>query len=64
MRDLNKKHLFEVHENGKGINDIYHLIMTDTEMSEFLKNKNAFYGYIDGVGGDKSYNAWAVYADC
>lgn len=63
MRDPNKKRLFEVHENGRGIHDVYHMIATDSEMDKWLKMKEEVYGYIPGVGGDRTYSAWAVYAD-
>lgn len=56
------KKLFVVREIGKGINEEYHMMMTDKEMSTYLKALNENNGYIPGLGGDKNYSAVAWYA--
>ena len=33
----------------------YPLILTGDELNEWVKSHNESYGYIPGVGGDKSY---------
>lgn len=55
-----EKTLYEVHEISRTKHEIYHLVVTGDEMSEWIKNKNAVHGYIPGVGGDPSYTCWAV----
>lgn len=56
-----KQHMFQVVETGKGIRETYTLMMTDEEMSKYLSGKNDMYGYIPGLGGDKSYSIVAWY---
>lgn len=56
------KKLFVVREIGKGINEEYHMMMTNEEMTAYLKALNENYGYIPGLGGDKTYAAIAWYA--
>lgn len=55
-----EKALYEVHEISKKNHEIYSLVMTGNEISEWCKMKNENYGYIEGLGGDKSYSCWAV----
>ena len=57
-----KKHLFIVREFGKGINEEYTMMMTDKEMTSYLKALNENNGYIPGLGGDKTYASVAWYA--
>lgn len=57
-----KKHLFKVCEMWKSKKEEYSLVMTDEEMKSFLKVKRNANGYISGVGGDKNYVIFAVYA--
>ena len=56
-----KKHLFHVLEIGKGIRQEYNMIKTDSEMSAYLKAMRENYGYIPGLGGDKTYSIVAWY---
>lgn len=56
------KKLFIVREIGKGINEEYHMMMTNKEMTAYLKALNENNGYIPGLGGDKSYSAVAWHA--
>lgn len=60
MRDMNKKNLYEVHEISKKAHEVYPVWMSENELKDFLKAKSDCYGYIPGVGGDKSYSCWAV----
>ena len=55
-----EKALYEFHEISKKQHEIYSMIMTGDEVSAWCKMKNEVYGYIPGVGGDKSYTCWAV----
>lgn len=54
------KALYEIHEASKKKEEVYHMMMTGDEISKWCNTKNEAYGYIDGVGGDKSYSCWAV----
>lgn len=51
---------FEVHESSRKINEVYYMTMTGAEMSNWCKAKNENNGYVEGLGGDKSYTCWAV----
>lgn len=55
-----KKALYEIHETSKKTNIIYCVMMTGEEVAAWCKSKNEFNGYVEGVGGDKSYSCWAV----
>ena len=58
-----KKHLFTVREVGRGIDKEYSMMMTDDEMTKFLKAKNDMNGYLPGLGGDRTYSAIAWYCE-
>lgn len=55
-----KKTLYEIHEIKRGKHEVYNMMMTGEEITAWCKMKNDAYGYIDGVGGDRSYGCWAV----
>ena len=61
-RDLDKKRLFIVVESTKKSQEIYNIYMSENEIKAYCKTKNEFYGYIEGIGGDKSYTCFAYYA--
>jgi hypothetical protein len=54
------KALYHFTEISRGKKDEYDMIMTGEEVSAWCKMKNEFYGYVPGVGGDKTYNCMAV----
>lgn len=56
----NTKGLYEIHEVARGKHEVYSVLMTGAEVSKWCKTKNEFYGYIPGLGGDRSYSCWAV----
>lgn len=51
---------YEVHEISKKNHEVYIMTMTGNEISNWCKAKNENYGYVEGLGGDKSYSCWAV----
>lgn len=51
--------LYMVVENTKKSHVEYYMNVTGEEISNWCKNKNEMYGYIQGAGGDKSYTCWA-----
>lgn len=57
-----RKGLYEIHERSKKEEKAYRLVMTGSEISQWCKAKNDAYGYIPGIGGDRSYYclAWLV----
>ena len=55
-----RKATYEVHEIGKMAHEVYTMVMTGKEISDWCKARNDNYGYIEGLGGDKSYSCWAV----
>lgn len=57
-----KQHLFNVVELRKNKKEEYALMMTDEEMTAYLKGKRDMNGYIPGLGGDKCYSIIAFYA--
>lgn len=57
-----EKALYEVHEIGRKKHEVYMMQATGEEIAKWCKTKNDFYGYIAGVGGDRSYTCWAVEA--
>lgn len=59
-RYLNEPRIYEIHEISRKGQEIYTLMMTGKELKQYLQNKREAYGYIPGVGGDKSYDCWAV----
>ena len=54
------KKLYEITEIGRGIHETYALVMTETELKQYLKSKREAYGYIPGIGGDRTYDCFAV----
>ena len=59
-----KKKLYRITEIGRGINETYALLMTAEELKTYLRQKRESHGYIDGVGGDRSYDCFAVEWGC
>lgn len=57
---LTEPRLYEIHEISKKGQDVYTLMMTGKELKDYLQNKREMNGYIQGLGGDKSYDCWAV----
>lgn len=55
-----KKELYEITEGSKKKIERYPMIATREEIRNWLKMKREVYGYIEGVGGDKSYYCYAV----
>ena len=54
-----RKGLYMVREiSNKSCVD-YPMILTGDELNEWVKSHNESYGYIPGVGGDKSYTCFA-----
>lgn len=53
---------FQVVETGHGIQNSSFMLMTEKEMSNYLKGRRENIGYIPGLGGDRTYsiNAWTV----
>lgn len=62
LSDEEKKYMFQVFEVGKDYRRSYMQMMTDKEMTAYLKGKQDMNGFIPGIGGDRSYaiNAWHV----
>ena len=54
------KNLYEIYEVCRKGTEKYSVYMTEDEVRAFLKTKREMYGYIEGFGGDKSYDAFAV----
>ena len=54
-----EKALYEIHEINKKSHETYSVIMTGEEVAKWCKAKNESYGYIEGLGGDRSYGCWA-----
>jgi len=57
---LNEPRLYEIHEISRKGDTVYTLMLTGKELKDYLKSKREMYGYIPGLGGDKSYDCWAV----
>ena len=57
------KHLYKITEIGKGHFEVYSLVMTAKEIASWLKMKREVYGYIPGVGGDRTFDCFAVKMD-
>jgi len=55
-----RKGLYRIHETRRGSDESYSIVATGDEVSEICRAKNESNGYIEGVGGDRSYSAWAV----
>ena len=52
--------LYEIHEVSKKNHEVYSLMMTGSDITNWCKSKNELYGYVEGLGGDKNYTCWAV----
>lgn len=57
---MTETRLYEITEISKKSKEIYHMKATGKEVAEWCKMKNDAYGYVDGVGGDRSYSCYAV----
>lgn len=55
-----RKAAYEIHEVSKKNEKVYVSIMTGQEVADWCRAKNENYGYVEGLGGDKSYGCWAV----
>ena len=51
---------FKITEISNHKIESYYVRMTTDEVKIFLKNKRNAYGYIPGVGGDRSYDCYAI----
>jgi len=51
---------YEIHEISKKNHEVYLMTMTGQEISDWCRVKNENYGYVEGLGGDKSYSCWAA----
>lgn len=54
-----EKQLYHFVEMDKKHKEEYDMIMTGAEVSAWCKMKNEVYGYVDGIGGDRSYSCIA-----
>lgn len=54
------KGLYEIHEVTKRSHESYSMIATGNEIRDWCNAKEEAYGYIPGIGGDRSYSCWAV----
>ena len=52
--------LYEIHEVTKKSHESYTMIATGNEIRDWCKAKEEIYGYVPGLGGDRSYSCWAV----
>lgn len=57
---MNEPRLYEVHEVFKKKEEVYPVMMTGKELKDFMQSKREMNGYVEGLGGDKSYACWAV----
>lgn len=55
-----RKELYEIREVHKSSIEVYHMSGTREEISKWCKMKREAYGYIEGVGGDKKYECFAI----
>lgn len=61
MQDWREKvALYEVHEVSRKSHEVYTMKATGQKISDWCRLKQENYGYIEGLGGDKSYSCWAV----
>lgn len=54
------KALYHITEISRSKKEEYHMIMTGEEVGAWCKMKNELYGFVPGLGGDKSYQCIAV----
>ena len=52
--------LYEIHEVTKKSHESYTMLATGNEIRDWCKAKEEIYGYVPGLGGDRSYSCWAV----
>ena len=54
--------LYHVIEYSKSGREEYDMMATGSEIAQWCKTKEEFYGYVPGLGGDKNYScvAWKV----
>lgn len=55
MKWRTEKRLYRFIEISKKSYEEYHLVMTGEEVANYCKNKMVMNGYVEGVGGDRSY---------
>jgi hypothetical protein len=58
-----KKALYRITEISKYKYETYPILATGAEIQAYLKSKRENYGYIQGLGGDKTYDCFAVLAN-
>lgn len=54
-----EKALYQIVEISRKSKEEYYLVMTGDEVSKWCKTKNELYGYVPGLGGDRSYSCVA-----
>ena len=52
--------LYTIYEISKKGTETHHRVGTEAEITAYLKSLNEMNGYVPGLGGDRSYSAWAV----
>lgn len=57
-----KKRLYMIVESTIRKQEIYYMVMTETEIRSWCKSKNEMYGGKRCDGGDPSYSCWACWA--
>lgn len=55
------EHLFQVVEYRRNRTEKWTMVMTDEEMTSYLKASMEMNGYVSGLGGDKNYSIVAWY---
>ena len=55
-----EKALYQITEISKKKYEQYPIMATGDEVKALLKAKRDAYGYVTGLGGDKSYDCFAV----
>lgn len=55
-----KKGLYTITETGRGIHEQYPMMATGEEVKAWCKTKREAHGYIKGLGGDRTYDCFAV----
>ncbi len=57
---MNDKRIYEITEMWRNKLERYCLKVSVEELKDYLKSHRESNGYIEGVGGDKSYECYAV----
>ena len=57
-----EKALYSITEISRYKHETYSMLATGVEIKEYLKAKRENYGYIPGLGGDPTYDCFAVLA--